>query len=307
MLGSASVVLDIENENSAGEVRFVFSGDLGQPGIPIIKNPTPVLDGADVLLIESTYGNRYHPAYQEAEKELARIVQGACRSGGVLLIPAFAVGRTQQIVYAMHKLFNDKKVPDIPIYVDSPLATRATEVFRLHPETYDAEIRDFILHDDDSNPFGFASLRYTRSVEESKQLNSLRKPAVIISASGMMEGGRILHHMKNRISNSRNTILITGWQAPHTLGRRLIEKDPVVKIYGEEHPVNARVEVLTGLSGHGDRGDLITWAGAMKKKPDRTFVIHGEEEAATALAEGLEEECGFPRTEVPRMRQSFTL
>jgi metallo-beta-lactamase family protein len=307
MLGSAIVVLDIEDKETGRDVRIVFSGDLGQPGIPIIRDPVDVVEGADVLIIESTYGNRFHPPYQEAEAELGRLIRETCERGGVLVIPAFAVGRTQQIVYAMHKLSDKGEIPDIPIYVDSPLATRVTEVFRLHPETYDAEIRDFLLHDEDNDPFGFDPLRYTRSVQESKALNSLNEPVVIISASGMMEGGRILHHLRRRIGDSRNTILITGWQSPYTLGRRIVERSPVVNIFGEEYPLKMRVETLTGFSGHADRGGLIDWTKAMRKKPSRTFVVHGELEAAQSLSKGLRTECGFEKIDIPDMRDKFKI
>jgi metallo-beta-lactamase family protein len=307
MLGSASVILDIEEKGSSGKTRLVFSGDLGQPGIPIIRDPVPVKEGAGVLIMESTYGNRFHPPYPDAEKELGRIIRETCDRGGVLLIPAFAVGRTQQIVYAMHKLSDRGEIPDIPVYVDSPLATRATEVFRLHRETYDTEIRGFLHNDEHGDPFNFGPLNYTRSVEESKALNLLKKPAVIISASGMLEGGRILHHLRNRITDPRNTLLIVGWQAPDTLGRRIVEGRPVVKIYGEEQRLEMKVEVLTGFSGHADRGGLLDWARAMKRKPLRTFVVHGETDSALSLAGALKSECGFHKIDVPEMGERFTI
>src|SRR3989339_869002 len=193
MLGSANVILDIHDQEQGRDIRLVFSGDIGRSGIPIINDPTVLSEGADILIMESTYGNRQHPPYPESEKELERIVNDTYRRGGVLLIPAFAVGRTQQLVYALHKLFLKRDIPRLPIYVDSPLATRVTDIFRLHPETYDSEIREFLLAGNHSNAFGFDTLSYTQSVEESKELNFLREPAIIISASGMMEGGRILH------------------------------------------------------------------------------------------------------------------
>jgi len=305
MLGSANVILDIHDREQGRDVRLVFSGDIGRIGIPIIKDPTVLSEGADILIMESTYGNRQHPPYQESDKELERIVNDTYRRGGVLLIPAFAVGRTQQLVYALHKLFLARDIPNMPIYVDSPLATRVTDIFRLHPETYDSEIRDFLLKNNHSNPFGFDTLHYTQTVEESKELNFLREPAIIISASGMMEGGRILHHLRRRIGDKKNTILVTGWQAPNTLGRKIVEGEETVRIYGEEFPLRAKVETLTGFSGHADRNELLAWAGAMQKKPARTFVVHGEEEAITALAESLRQELGFPRVEIPEPHQAF--
>lgn len=303
MLGSANVILDIE-ENGR-EFRLVFSGDIGRADIPIIKDPTMLTEGADILLMESTYGNRLHPPYPESEKALKRIIEETRQRGGFLLIPAFAVGRTQQLVYALHKLFLRGDIPRMPIYVDSPLATRVTEIFRLHPEVYDTEIREFVLGGDHPNPFGFDRLHYTQTVEDSKTLNASKEPAIIISASGMLEAGRILHHLRHRIASPKNTILITGWQAPNTLGRRLVEGEKTVLIFGDEFPVRAKIEVLSGFSGHADRSGLLAWAGAMTKKPRRTFVIHGEEEGSRALAAGLRNELGFPQVDIPVMHQSF--
>lgn len=305
MLGSSHVILDIENGEGKSPVRLLFSGDIGRSGIPIIRDPVLPVDGCDVLVMESTYGDRTHPPYQESEKELQRIVGETVARGGSLLIPAFAVGRTQQLVYSLHKLTLAGSIPKVPIYVDSPLATRTTEVFRLHPEVYDAEIRDFIYKNDQANPFGFSTMHFTQSVEESKALNNLTTSAVIISASGMMEGGRILHHLKNRIADARNTILITGWQAPNTLGRQLVDGATEVRIYGDACQVGARVEVMTGFSGHADRDELLAWAGAMRKKPLRTFVVHGEEEVALGFAETLKTKLGFGNVVVPAMHESF--
>lgn len=304
MLGSAHVILEID-EHSGQKRRLVFSGDIGRPDIPIIRDPVPISDGADILIMESTYGNRLHPDYPESEKELERIVNETFSRGGSLLIPAFAVGRTQQLVYALHKLHSDGAIPDLPIFIDSPLATRTTDVFRLHPEVYDDEIREFLLTDDDNNPFGFGRLQYTQSVEESKALNSLKTPAIVISSSGMLEGGRILHHLRNRIGDPRNTILFTSWQAPNTLGRRLVEKERLVRIYGEEFEVHARVEVLTGFSGHADKAGLMDFVRVMKKKPQQAFIVHGEDEAATSLAEALRNELGLANVVIPDVMQSF--
>lgn len=305
MLGSSHIVLDIDDQDTGLNRRLVFSGDIGRPDIPIIRDPVPISDGADILIMESTYGNRQHPPYPESEKELERIVNETVSRGGSLLIPAFAVGRTQQLVYAFHKLHNNRAIPDLPIYVDSPLATRATDIFRLHPETYDAEIREFLLTDDDNNPFGFGRLQYTQSVEQSKVLNSLKVPAIIISSSGMMEGGRILHHLRNRIEDPRNTILITSWQAPNTLGRRIVEKEKTVRIFGDEFKVKAKIETLVGFSGHADRDGLMDFVRVMNKKPQRTFVVHGESDSSESLADALRSELGFKNVVVPEALQSF--
>jgi metallo-beta-lactamase family protein len=304
MLGSAIVILDIEDRDSRGTVRLVFSGDLGRKGIPIIRDPETV-ESADVLIMESTYGNRLHPPYPDANKELERIINETYQRGGKVIVPAFAVGRTQQLVFTLHQLARAGDIPNLPIYVDSPLAIDATAIFRLHPEAFDDEILDFMMGEDGRrDPFDFGDLIYTRQVEESKKLNFLREPAIIISASGMAESGRILHHLKNNIEDPKNTILITGWQAEGTLGRKLVEKLPVVKIFGEPYQNNAHTEVINGFSGHADHDELLDWVGAMRDKPRRTFLVHGEEEAAISLADDLHETFHI-ETDVPEWKQSF--
>ncbi len=303
MLGSAITCLDIEDEDTGKHTRLVFSGDLGRSGIPIIRDPETV-EEADVLIMESTYGGRAHAPYDEAEKELERILAETCRENGVVLIPAFAVGRTQQLVYALHRLSDRGDIPHMPIYVDSPLAIDTTSVFRLHPEVYDEEILEFMAQDDHKDPFGFEDLHYVRSVAESKRLNFEQGPMVIISASGMMEFGRIRHHLANRISSPKTTILIVGWQAPNTLGRRLLEGAKKVRIFGEEYENRARVEFISGFSGHADHDELMAWVRAMKRKPQRTFLVHGEEDSANALAQSLKDEFNM-KVDVPNFKQSF--
>jgi len=304
MLGSASVVLDIEDRDAGQDVRVVFSGDIGRKGIPIIRDPH-IPDAADILIMESTYGNRTHESYPDAEKELERIVNDTYRRGGKIIIPAFAVGRTQQLVYTLHQLAVQGDIPKLPIYVDSPLALNTTDVFRTHPECFDAETQQFVLGERGRrDPFGFEQLIYTRSVEESKELNFLREPAIIISASGMAETGRILHHLKNNIVDPRTTVLIVGWQAPQTLGRRLVDKAESVRIFGEEYDNRAHVEVLNGFSGHADSDELQAWVEGIQRKPRRTFLVHGEPEAATALAESLQTRFGL-QVDIPAWKDSF--
>jgi metallo-beta-lactamase family protein len=302
ILGSAIVVLDI-GENGRAR-RVAFSGDLGRADRPILRDPTP-LDEADVLLIESTYATRKHESFPEAERELERIINETYRRGGKVIIPSFAVGRTQELVYRLHQLKLRRDIPvDLAVFVDSPLAIDATSIFRLHPECYDEEVEDFLFESGD--PFGFSDLRYTRSVEASKELNFLREPAVIISASGMCEAGRIQHHLKNNIEDPRNTVLIVGWQAPHTLGRRIVEKQPFVKIFGEEYRLNAQVEVINGFSAHADRDELLEWLDGMNGKPEHVFVVHGEEEVSESFAGSLLQR-GIPNTYVPHLNESFTV
>ncbi len=306
MLGSASVILDIEDRDTHQDIRLVFSGDIGRKGIPIIRDPQSP-DAADILIMESTYGDRTHEAYPDSEKQLERIINNTYRRGGKIIIPAFAVGRTQQLVYSLHQLADKGDIPRLPIFVDSPLAVNTTDVFRTHPECFDEETQAFVMETGNRrDPFGFADLTYTRSVEESKKLNFLREPAIIISASGMAETGRILHHLKNNIEDSRTTVLIVGWQAPDTLGRKLVDHQKVLKIFGEEYHNNAQIEVLNGFSGHADSGELLGWVEAMKRKPRRTFLVHGELEAANSLARGLRDRYGL-QVDIPFWKQSFDL
>lgn len=304
MLGSASVVLDIEDRSIGKDVRVVFSGDVGRKGIPIIRDPQPA-ESADILIMESTYGDRLHEPYPDAEKELERIINTTYRRGGKIIVPAFAVGRTQQLVYTLNQLASKGDIPRLPIYVDSPLAVNTTDVFRSHPECYDSETQHFIMQmNGKRDPFGFEHLYYTRSVEDSKQLNFLLEPAIIISASGMAETGRILHHLKNNIEDRRTTVLIVGWQAPDTLGRRLVDGEKIVSIFGDKYHVAAQVEVLNGFSGHADRDELLSWVEPMKRKPRRTFLVHGELSAANALASSLRERFGL-QVEIPAWKQSY--
>ncbi len=302
ILGSS--ISDVTINGNAHTTRFVFSGDLGRPGSRILCAPSK-LDHADVLIMESTYGNREHGPIEASDDDLARIVSATAARGGKVIIPAFAVGRTQEIVYALHRLTEENRIPSIPIYVDSPLALNVTEVFRLHPECFNAEIARFIAEDKHHNAWGFDKLRYTRSVEESKALNDMHEPMVIISASGMAEAGRIQHHLKNNIENERATILIVGYQAQNTLGRRISDKQRTVRIFGEEYQLRAQVEVLHGYSAHADCNELMDWAKAMNLKSVRDiFLVHGEVDAANALAQSLRS-AGAPNVHVPKQGETF--
>jgi metallo-beta-lactamase family protein len=300
ILGSAVVLLEVEE--GPRKTRLLFSGDLGRP-MPILRDPTPA-PPADALIIESTYGDRLHPPHEEAEQRLFELIGSTCTQGGKVVIPAFTVGRTQEIVYSLHRLASAHKLPDVPIYVDSPLAVNVTEVFRLHPECYDEELREFMAQDRHPDPFGFDRLRYIRNVEDSKALNVLEGPAVIISASGMCEAGRILHHLKHNIGDPRNAVLIVSWQAPHTLGRRLVERRKVVKIFGQEYPLRARVEVINGYSAHADRDGLLGWVEPIAQDLQQAFVVHGDPGPAAALADGLRK-LGVREVAVPEQGSLF--
>ncbi len=307
MLGSSIVALDIKESKFKPSTRLVFSGDLGRPDVPILRDPT-FLDAADILLIESTYGGRTHPPIEDSADELKQTILRTYQRGGRVIIPAFAVERTQMLVYMLNKLYHNGDLPDEPIYVDSPLAVNVTNTFRKHPQYFDDETRHYLKSEDpDGDIFGFQRLRYIKDVEQSKELNTLAGPCVIISASGMAEAGRIQHHLKNNIENPRNTVLIVGWQAPDTLGRRLVDRVPVVRIFGEEFKLKAEVVTLNGFSGHADHPGLLTWAQAFRKKPKQVFVVHGEPEASQALADGLRENLGFKNVRIPGLLQTITV
>jgi metallo-beta-lactamase family protein len=306
ILGSASVELKIEDGETKQSARLVFSGDLGRPNRPIIRDPE-FLTGADTLLIESTYGDRLHDPEEKVMVKLADIINRTVKRGGKVIVPSFAVGRTQEVVYAIHELIEAKEIPDtLPIYVDSPLAVDATAVYRLHPEAYDAETAAFLLKSGEKDPFGFSMMRYTRSSEESKQLNALTTPAVIISASGMAEAGRILHHLKHNIDNPANTILFVGWQAPDTLGRKILDKADTVKIFGESFPVRAEIQKMNSLSAHADKNELLDWAGHFTQIPRKTFVVHGEEPVSIAFSESLRS-AKYADVTVPEMGKSYPI
>jgi metallo-beta-lactamase family protein len=293
LLGSA--VTHIRVDAPSGERRITFTGDVGRPGLPILRDPEPI-PPCDLLISESTYGGHTHEPVDETAHRLGEVVQTTYARGGKVIIPAFAVGRTQTVVYFLHQLMSAGQLPDIPIFVDSPMATRATEVFRAHPECFNEQTRAQLVADADL--FGDKRVRYVESVYESIKLNHLDGPCVIISASGMCEAGRVLHHLKHNLGDARNTILIAGYQAVDTLGRRLVDQRPVVRILGRECPVRAEVVVLNGLSSHADHGDMLRMLGPLAQTTERVRLVHGEPERANALAEGLRG-IGFREVVVP--------
>jgi metallo-beta-lactamase family protein len=300
ILGSASVVLDIDDGGKRR--RLAFSGDIGRRGLPIIRDPQPP-EKVDVVIMESTYGDRDHDPYESARDELRRIVTETAARGGRILIPAFAVGRVQELVYDLHSLSLAGEIPAIPIYVDSPLAIEATAVFETHPEIFDRK-EDFVQQV--QKLFRFQQVRYTRDVQESKALNRAVGPMVIIAPSGMAEAGRIVHHLKLGAPDPRNTILIVGFQAEHTLGRRIVERRETLRIHGDEVPLRARVEVLNGYSAHADRRELIAWLDAVRATSPAVkgvYLVHGEPGPQDALASalrnaGYEVTCPEPFTRV---------
>ena len=298
ILGSASVQIDCTEDGKTK--RLVFSGDIGRGGLAIVRDPVPPED-ADALIMESTYGNRDHESVEGARAQLAQVVRETAGRGGRILIPAFAVARTQEIIYALHGLVREGAIPAIPIYVDSPLAIDATTVFEMHPESFDRS-EEMVRKVDEL--FRFDLLHYTRDVEESKAISRSHGPMIVIAASGMMENGRILHHLAQGAGDPRNTILVVGFQAEHTLGRRVVERQPVLQIFGEDVALNARVEVIDGYSAHADRTELATWLGRVKEKSPKlgpVWLVHGEapvqdEFKAALLAKGYSVECPEPHT-----------
>ncbi len=291
ILGSASVELNGDDGR-----RVVFSGDIGRWGQPIIRDPSPPPAGPiDALIIESTYAGRHHDTTTGATANLGAAVRRVAGRGGKILIPSFAVGRTQELIYALHQLLRDGEIPPVPIYVDSPLAVEATAIFRMHPEIFD-EHEDLISSD--APIFDHRLVRFVRSVEESKALNQLSGAAIIISASGMAEAGRILHHLANHAGDAKNAILFVGFQAEHTLGRRLQEGRTPVRILGVEHDIAAEVISIDGYSAHGDDDELRRWVRGLGGPITRAFCVHGEPTALTAMKALLEEE-GVQEVHIP--------
>ena len=298
ILGSASVLLDCTEGGKTK--RLVFSGDIGRSGLAIVRDPVPP-EGADALIMESTYGNREHESVEGAKAQLAQVIRDTAARGGRVLIPAFALGRTQEMIYALHSLTQEGAIPAIPIYVDSPLAIDATTVFEMHPESFD---RSEEMVRKAKELFRFDLLHYTRDVEESKALARVHGPMIVIAASGMMENGRILHHLAQGASDPRNTILVVGFQAEHTLGRRVVERQPVLHIFGEDVPLHARVEVIDGYSAHADRTEMIAWLGRVRDKSPKLgpiWLVHGEipvqdEFKVTLTALGYSVDCPEPHT-----------
>ncbi len=303
MIGSA--VANLEITENGKTTRIAYTGDIGRTRNRILRPPEP-FPQCDYLITESTYGNRLHPVYEEADSELLRIVTETCvKKGGKLIIPAFAIGRTQEVVFALNNYFNEGKLPRINIYVDSPLAVNATDIFRMHTDCLNEEVREVLESDPD--PFGFSSLQYIKSVEKSKKLNFMEKPCVIISASGMMEAGRVKHHLANSLSNPRNTVLAVGYCSPETLGARILSGEKEVSIFGEKHIVRADVEQIEAFSGHGDYNEMIGFLSCQDKSQIRkVFLVHGEYEAQQYYKTQLEN-AGFRNLIIPGPGNEFEL
>ena len=303
MLGGG--VANIEIKENGQLYRIAYTGDVGRPQNRIIRASQPFAQ-ADFIITESTYGDRLHESRDFAEEKLLKIMEDTCvHKGGKLIIPSFSVGRTQEVVYSLNNFYNAKRLPKIDIYVDSPLSVNATNIFRLHPECFNENIRKVMETDPD--PFGFNSLHYITSVEDSKKLNNNKKPCVVISASGMMEAGRVKHHLANSISNSKNTILAVGYCSPSTLGARILRGDKKVSIFGIEHDVKADVQRIDSYSGHGDYKEMISFLGCQDKSQiQQMFIVHGEYTAQTFYKTELEKE-GYKNILIPELGQEVEI
>ncbi len=301
ILGSAMALITVKKDGR--EIRIAYTGDLGRKGKPIIRDPD-LIPAPDYLVLESTYGNRRHDSTDDAMARLGQVARRAVQTGGKIIIPAFAVERTQELVYYFHLLVDQGVIPEIPIYVDSPMATNATTIFQVHPECFDQETNDaFIKHH--KNPFGFNSLHFTSSVEESKALNDLKGAAIIISADGMCEAGRIQHHLAHSIGDPNATILIVGYMADHTLGRRIRDREAEVKIHGQWYQVRAGVEAIDAFSAHADYQETLDWLGAIDtSRLKKIFLVHGERDAQTAMKKRLED-AGFADVVTVRYGETY--
>lgn len=303
ILGSAGILLEIRENGKF--TRLGFSGDIGRKDSPIIHDPN-VLTDLDILIMESTYGNKLHSVVEEVEEEVAKLVNEVIGDNGKIIIPAFAVGRTQLLVYVLHKLFDQNRIPIFPIYVDSPMAVNATEVYRNHPECYDRETQRIFI-DNYEDPFGFNRLIYIRNVEESKQLNFKKEPCMIISASGMAEGGRVLHHLANNIENPKNMVLFAGYAAQETLARKIMDGAENVNILGSSYKVNSKIKIMDYFSAHADQRGLLEYLDlSSPQKLKKIFLVHGEEEGALVLRQKILEK-GFNEVYFPKKGDTIEL
>lgn len=301
ILGSAEILLDVTVRGA--KRRIVVTGDLGRAGLPILKDPEIPEGPIDYVVMESTYGDRVHGPVARMHEALERVVLGTIERGGKIIVPSFAVGRTQELLYVLHELQRAGRLPAIPVFVDSPLAIDVTSVFRLHPECFDAGAR--ALLDERGDLFSFEGLKYCRTREESMAINRVEGPAIVISAAGMAEAGRVLHHLRNTVEDERNTILVVGWMAQHTLGRRLVERQRRLRIWGVERDLNARVEVINAFSAHADRDDLLAFADACGHSTRKFFLVHGEPEQQRSLSAAMADR-GM-RVHIPQRDESIEL
>jgi metallo-beta-lactamase family protein len=301
ILGSGFVIFDIECKDGQRK-SMIMTGDLGRYDEPIIHDPSSV-EEADYIVVESTYGNREHPDF-DVKAKLAEIITETARRGGHVLIPAFAVGRTQQLLYLIRELEEENRIPLLRVFVDSPMAASATKLYLRHKEDHDLDMKD--LMDDRKNPLATRRFNLARTVQESKQVSAEGESTIVISASGMATGGRILHHLRKRLPDERNTVIFVGFQAEGTRGRRLLDGEKEIKIFGEFAPVRAQIERLENLSAHADSREILRWLGGFKRAPEKVFLVHGEPDAQEALKNKIIEKFGW-EVEIPEYLQKFEL
>jgi metallo-beta-lactamase family protein len=302
ILGSAQVELTIKDIFSSK--RLGFTGDLGRSKMPILKDPEQ-MSNLDYLITESTYGNRLHESFAEAKRIIKKYVIDAVARQAKIIVPSFALGRTQELIYILHQLIDTGELPRFPIYVDSPLAINITDVFKAHPECFDKET--FQTFSADDNPFGFRNLTYTRTTAESISLNNKKGPLMVISAAGMCEAGRIRHHLKNSLENRNDMILVTGFMAKNTLGRKIVDGDPMIKIFDNMYRLRAQVVVINALSAHADSADLVAYTSLVGDRLKKVFIVHGEEMQSSALQGRLQEKKIVKNVYIPEFKQVFKI
>ena len=301
VLGSS--VIKIKATIDGEERTILFSGDIGRPDRPIVRDAVDI-DNADYVLIESTYGDRVHKGREDTKKAIADVINAAKKAGGNIIIPSFALERSQDLLYYINELLVENAIPHMTVYLDSPMAAAITKVFKNHPELYDEEMTEFV--DNHESPFNFPGLKITQSTKESKAINHKRGTLMVIAGSGMCTGGRVKHHLVNNITNPKNTIMFVGYQAMGTLGRRIVNGEPEVRILGREYPVKATIAKIGGFSAHADKTELLDWLKNLKKPPRKVFVVHGEENCAKNFADYVRKETGWD-AEAPAYRDEFIL
>jgi len=301
VLGSALSFFEVFENGK--KTRVLYAVDLGRKNLPILRDPIQIKD-IDYLILESTYGNHLHDDFSTTSDKLASVINQTFQRGGKILVPAFALERTQELIYLLYLLEKGSRIPKLPVYVDSPLAVNITEIYKLHPECFDKETKALLEREED--PFGLKRITYITESEDSKKLNHLQEPCLIIAGSGMCEGGRILHHLKNNIEDPKNTILVVGYMAENTLGRKIAEKYPKVRIFSEEYSLKSEVVVLNSFSAHADRNELLQYVEQAKKNLRGVFLVHGEEKESQALKESIEE-LGIQNVTIPDRGEEIAL
>lgn len=301
ILGSSMIKVNIsENQETR---HILFSGDIGRPDKVILQDPT-YFDEADYVVMESTYGNRYHQDIREIDDDLEEVIKETYKAGGNIVIPSFAIERAQELLYELNELFLEKRIPSIPVFVDSPMANKVTGVFKNHPELYDVEMLRMV--EEHHSPFSFRNLRTVNTVQESKAINNVKGTAIILAGSGMCTGGRIKHHIANNINNPKSTLLFVGYQAIGTLGRILLDGTKEVRLFGKNFPVKLKIRRIEGFSAHAGKQELFDWITHLKKMPTQVIITHGEEEAATHFSKYLEDATGW-KTIVPEYKETVIL